>query len=640
MKSIQMRSYAGLIGIILLFVVVNVVSSQLFRNFRIDLTEEKLYTLSNGSKKIISDIIDPLSIKYYFSSTDGASIPVFKNYGERVQDFLESYTRLSDHLKLELFDPRPDSEEAEWAENFGLSAVPIATGDTLFCGLVILNEMGDDEVIPFFDSGREEFLEYDISKAIASISTPVKTVIGIYSPLNLEGTKNPYMNPPGAQNQETEPWYFLNDLKQMYDVKILDNLSVISEEINLLILIHPKNLNDEALYAFDQYIMSGKNALLYVDPFCESDTSAPAQQNPMMQMQMNMSRNSSLPKTLINAGLQIPEGKIILDRDRATQVQTAPGQVSEYYAWLNLTSEETSNDDTVTAQLESLILPTTGYLIYSPKEKNSDLIFTPLIESSSTANPGNTSMLMFGGTPQKIASSFIAGTGKLPIAARLTGTFKTAFPNGKPEVTTADEQKNDDKPSKTGNAKHLSESKHASQLIIVSDVDMISNRFSLRINNLFGNLIVSPLNDNLNFFFNAVENLTGSANLSSIRSRGTFSRPFTRVAKIEAEAALKWMSEEKALTQKVEEVSAKINSLLSTDDNPEGMANQAVLNEIKLFRNEKIQVAKKLRDVRKNLRQEKEALGNQIFLINTFLIPIIILLYGLYTLIIGKPVKA
>jgi ABC-type uncharacterized transport system involved in gliding motility auxiliary subunit len=638
MKSFQTQSFIGLAAVVLLFVVLNTVSGPLLRIFRIDLTQEHLYTLSEGTKTIVKNLKEPVKLKFYFSSTDMNDYPVLKNYGERVEDLLSSYARLSREVQLEIFDPRPDSEESEWAEKYGLSGIQVPGGAVLYCGLVVANEMGKEETVAFFDSKREEFLEYDITRLISSVSNPNKTKVGIYSSLPIEGVmKNPYM--PQQQGEGSEPWYFLNDLKQLYDVQMIPNLSEIPQEINLLVLIHPKKLSDPDQYAVDQYLLSGKSALILTDPFCEGDPAADSQQNPMM-MGGGAARDSELPLTLAKAGLEMPKGKIIIDRDLATQVQTQNGEVSNYYVWLNLTGNQANKEDAVTGKLDSMHFPYSGFFVLKEEGKK-DLVMESLLTSSPTAGIGDATLLLFGGTPDRIAQSYIPGLEKLPIAIRVTGKLKTAFPAGKPKLVEnpalakkeekKEEKKDTTKENKAQESKlHLSESTKPVNLILVADVDFISNRFSLNVANFMGNLLISPINDNLNFFFNALESLSGSVGLNSIRCRGKFSRPFLRVKEIEKRAEARWQEEEKSLNQKVEEINGRLQTLMKQQGDNKGLANKAILDEMQKFRNEKADTQKKLRSVRKNLRQEKEDLGTQLFLINTFLMPILILLYGLY----------
>lgn len=632
MKSIQTRSYIGIIFIVILFIVLNALSNQMFRRNRLDLTQEKIYSLSEASRDILKGVKDPLTFKYFYSATDGASIPSFKAYGERVMDFLSSYAQETDLLRLEIYDPRPDSEEAEWAEKYGLNAVQAMGGEALFCGLVVLDEKGHESCIPFFDASREEFLEYDISKIIVSLSNSQKAVLGIYSSLPLEGVQ---MAMPGRQQDESsDPWYFLNELKETYQVRMIPDLSEIPSDVSCLLVVHPKGLSNKAEYALDQYILSGKAAFILVDTMCEADNVNPQAGNPMMPM--NMNRSSVLPAFLLKSGFSIPEGKVVLDRDLATQVQTAPGQAGSFYAWLSLTTKQINREDAITGKLETMIFPSTGLINFDSKQFQ-EIRMETLIETSPTACPVDGSVLLFGGSMDAVTSAYVPGTAALPLAVRISGKMKTAFPEGKPKEEAVDKDVKEKTEAIKEEAAPLKESVQSVNVILVSDVDFLSNRFSVNVMNLFGNTIVTPINDNINFLYNSLESLSGNKSLTAIRSRGKFTRPFTRVAEIEARAQARWLIEEKQLQARVDEFSNTINSLMKQEEGKQVVkANKEVMEQIKQIRAEKLSTQKKLKEVQKNLRQDKERLGTQLFLFNTFLVPFMILLYGLYRLLMSK----
>jgi ABC-type uncharacterized transport system involved in gliding motility auxiliary subunit len=293
--------------------------------------------------------------------------------------------------------------------------------------------------------------------------------------------------------------------------------------------------------------------------------------------------------------------------------------------WLNIAAEQLNRDHAITAKLEALLFPYSGF--FSIKA-DSELKVQTLIESSKTAGVASSSIMMMNAmTPDKISDAYTPGIASVPMAIQVSGSLKSAFPNGNPNKK--------EKAENTQEPESLKQSAKPTNMILIADVDFLSNRFSVNVQNFLGNVMISPLNDNMNFFFNALENLSGSSHLANVRSRGKFSRPFKKVLQIEAKAQEKWMQEETQLSQTVEEANRKLNELLQQEKSTSGL-NQKIAEEVEKFRAEKLETQKKLRTVRKNLRQEKEILGTQLFLINTFLVPMLFLMYGIYRLLLGK----
>lgn len=611
MKWIHLRSYIGLLTLFIVFVLFNAVTSRQLRKHRVDFTEEKLYTLSEGSVRMLGELKHSVELYYFFSKTDAAEIPNFKMYGDRVLDLLQNYAKHSDKVNLTVQDPRPDTEEALAAERYGLVAAEISPGESIYCGLVAIADTGRQETIAFFDMRKEESLEYDISKAISSVADLGARKLGIYSSFPLDG--NPYGGPRGGE--ENEPWLFKQELQSLFDVTELRDLSNIPADLGTLLLVHPKNLSEAEEYAIDQFLLQGHSLVVLLDPFCEAEPITPDPSNPMA----GMNRASVMPRVLVQNGIDMMAGKVLLDKELATSVQVGNGQSLEYYPWLNLTNKDVSQDDISTRKLESMILPTTGVLTLP---ENENLKVNILLESSRTANTADVNVVMFGGDPEKVKEAYQPGLGELPLAARVHGSFVTAFPEGKPVA--ADES---DKPGDIPVLPFVSKSQKEASVVVIGNVDFLANRFCLRVIPMFNTFML--VNDNINFLLNALESLSGSQYLIDIRSRGTFTRPFTKVQEIEMRAEMKWKQEEQDLTQKLSDLSARINAF-QQEGSDEKIASAAIISELENFKIEKQNVQLRLREVRKNLRKEKESLGLQLFLINTLMIPFIILCIGVF----------
>lgn len=625
MKLKTILSIPGLILIIVIFFLVNFLSASLFQNTIIDLTEEKLFSLSKGTKQILGSLESPLTLKYYYSATEMVSVPFLKSYAERISDLLKEYKRDSKgNINLEIYDPRPDTEEEEWAGNYGLQAAPLPNGRAVYLGLVVSNGSGDEKVIPFIDQSREEFLEYDITKLIYDISKPAKKKIGVISTLKVFGSDIPPMNNPYFPRQrfESEPWLFIKELKKSFLVDDLGTSVVqIPEDIDMLLVIHPKGLNDKVQYAIDQYVMNGKRAIFFVDPFSQIESEAQRQgNNPYASFGGNF--GSGLNRLFNVWGIDIPNKDVVGDINIPTKVNTGSGSPVDYLVFLSLTDKYINKNDVITGKLESILLPCAGKIVNLKKQ---GIEVVPLLHTSKEAAIIDNVKVSFS-HPQMLLDDFKKGSEEITLGAKLSGVFVSAFPSGQPEVKPDDTQ--DNKTPESYRDTHRSQCQNKNTIIVVADTDLIHDQFFARVQNLFGFNIVNMFNDNLHFFLNAIENLVGSEALISIRSRGKFSRPFIKVKEIENKAAERWQEKEKELQKKVDETNKKLRELQQPQkgESSRQLLTQAISNEIEKFRQERKESQKELRTVRKKLREDKEWWGTILFMLNSFLIPLVILL--------------
>ncbi len=614
---------ASLIILLLIFLLSNMIVGATFKKWRFDLTEENVYSLSKGTRNILDKLQENVTLKYYFSKTDAIAVPFIKNYADRVRDLLNEY-KLAGHGRviLELYDPRPDSEEQEWAEKFGIQTVPLRSGMPIYFGLAGINERGDDDVITFFNPNREEFLEYDITRLIYNLSKPKRKVIGLISALPILGSEpNPYA-PPGPSNRRIDPWIFTRELQQVYSLNDLGtSINKITDDIDILLIIHPKDLPENTLFAIDQFVLRGGRALIFVDPYCEAETPSHDPQKPYEVMFAK--RDSNLEKLFKTWGVGLVKGKVAADSNLAARVNIGLNKIVPYVAWLNITEGNINRKDIVSGRLENLLVAYPGFL---RTQETDNVTFTPLLETTKAASPVNATYMELS-NPASLLENYTPGGEKLSLALRVSGRFKTAFPDGKPS-----KDKKDNK-----GAEILKDSTGESNLIIVADVDMLSDRFSVRIEDFLGQKIAFPFNDNINLFYNAIENLSGSNDLIGIRSRGKFTRPFTKVKEIERAAEERWKGEERALVQRVSEINARLKELLKPGKEEKRQAlSKAIEDEIIQYRLERKNAQKKLREVRRKLRQDKESLGNNLFFVNTFLIPLLICCFGITTYILKR----
>ncbi len=623
------KSLISITSIVILggiFLLINGIGRHLLSRSYIDVTEEGLYSLSSGTKNILKNLNSNIVLRFYFSSTNSSKIPPFKLYGERVLDLLKEYKREGgDKIRLEVYNPMPDSTEAEWAEKYGVKPLPTRDGEVLFLGLVVSNEDGNEDVISFFDIGKERFLEYDITKVIYKINQVKKPKIGIISSFSIpeDLTKNSF------SNSTYSPFLFVSQLKQFADVKILKgDISYIPDDVDLLLVVFAKNLSEETLYAIDQYLMHSKNLIILEDPYNSSYV-------PTEEDKKSKGRRASDLNFLTKAwaGVWMMENQAVSDILLAFRtIQTIDSKKLEAFVlWLNLRKKENFNQkDVITSNIKEMILPWVGALEF---EKRDGIKVEPLLLSSDIAQMVPESYYKIsGGEPQKLLTSYTNGEKRQILAARVSGKFKSAFLD-----SPSKEEANMSKINK-----HISESKKQSNIIIVSDSDFILNRFSLSLSNVLGENVITLRNANLVFLLNAVENLLGSDDLISVRSRGRFRRPFHRVKDLERIAERRWRQEEITFQAKVYTATKRLQVLertakkLGVNVNKQ-LLDTKVLEEVTKLKEEKREAQKKLREVRRKLREDKEKLGEVLFFINTFLVPLLIILISvIYVLIKSK----
>ncbi len=610
------------LGLIVLFG--NSLVSLVLGKMSVDLTDEGLYTLSQGSRNVVKKLDTPVTLKLYISRTDGAKYPVVKIYGDRVQHLLREYQRASKgKIHIEVYDPRPDSEEESWAQKYGLTPLALPNGDRIFFGLAAVSATGKEESIPVVDLNRQEYLEYDITRLLFTLATTEKLGIGVISSLKIQGDTQARM--PGMMQQEQQdPWVMVSQISNLGDVKFIDNgVSEIDPGIKVLMVIHPKGLTPSTLYAIDQFVMRGGNLFVAIDPYNNADQPQDPS-NP--QAAMFADRSSNLKEILSAWGVEMIEKKAVGDLALATKVavsQTSPPE--DFLLWLSLTRAGSNKVDVInskdmaTSKLENILLPWAGALKITPVE---GVTVEPLLRSTSQSQLFEESDYRYGGgSPDNIRTKFMPGNESYVLAARISGKLKSSQ-KSKPEGLTG----------AAATAEQKMQATETGYVVVVADADFLTDMASARAQNLFGTKLVSLLNDNLPFLGNTIENLLGSNDLISLRSRGQFARPFTKVEEIEKNAAERWRKEELTFQSALNAANSRLSELQEgTKPGTEQVMNKAILDEVKKLRDERQQAQERLREVRRNLRQDKESLGGWLFVINTFLVPLILILGVIFT---------
>ncbi len=594
MKKQAHKTQLLILAVIFLLASILISQSGLFSRLRVDLTENNLFTLNEGTVNILRGIDEGIHLRLFYSDQATENIPMLRTYHRRVVDFLEELERYgSGKLKVSLIDPISFSEEEDQASQYGLQALPVGEGgENVFFGIAGTNALDDVEVLPFLQPDREAFLEYDVAQLIYNLNNPQKRTVGVMSDLPLLGSFDP-------QTGQVPGQIVFEQLKEMYDVVPVATTATTIDDVDLLLVVHPKNLTEATLFAIDQYVMKGGRLMAFVDPMAQSEEVPADPQNPMAQLQAD--RSSGLAVLFHAWGVGFDQTKVLLDNQHAVSIQAAQGQTIRHLGINSWTQGNLNQSDIVTSDLSSLNTALAGALT----SENDTLL--PIISTSEQTMLTNNDAMSLLYNPNMLFQSFQPEGKSHVIAARLKGTINSAFPAGIDGQTEA-------KPSV-----------EQPQVVIFADVDVLFDRMWVRAQNFFGRQIYSNFADNGTLINNLIDNLTGSADLIQVRARGTSNRPFDKVQEIKRVSEQKYRETESQLLQQLRETENKLNELQRI----KGQENQLIISqeqqqEINRFKQRKLEVRKSLREVKRNLNKDIEALGTKLKFINIALVPILL----------------
>ncbi|MCA1850944.1 MAG: Gldg family protein [Beggiatoa sp.] len=613
-------SRGGLLLAVGLFLAVNILAGETMTAWRVDLTENRLFTLSKGTRNILKDLDEPIALRFFYSTKLFQGIPTLQSHGNRIRDLLDEYVaEAGGKLTLTVIDPEPFSEAEDEAVANGVNQLPVSgSGDRGYLGLVGTNSADDRAVLPFLSPEKEQSLEYEVTKLVYNLAHPKKRVIGLITTLPIMGDP---MRMGGGERGG--PSALATMLREAFEIRELGTeVESIDKDIDTLVVVHPKALSEATRYAIDQFVLKGGKAMVFVDPYAEEDRSTPDPHNPAALPKVD----SDLPDLFERWGLKLVKDKLAADLEAAIRVTysgpSGPRQI-EYLPWLRLREANLNRRDFVTNELGQLNVGSAGAL---EPVKDAKTEFTPLLSTGKKAMLMDRDAVMFSRDPAALMQGFKPGDRSLVLAARLSGVVKTAFPQGKPK-------KDEDKNSEDDNAKaadpvdkdFITESKGPVNIIVVGDTDLLADRFWVQMQDFLGLNVPQAIADNANFVINALDNLGGNDDLISLRSRGEYARPFTKVASIQRDAELRLRDRERALQDKLKDTEKKIQDL----QREKGEGSTLLLSaeqksEIESFRGEQIKTRKELRAVQHDLRQNIERLGDWLRFINIALIPILI----------------
>jgi ABC-type uncharacterized transport system involved in gliding motility auxiliary subunit len=612
-------SVTGVIAVLIILVAVNVLGGLV--KFRSDLTENKLYTLSDGTKKILDKLDTDVVVRFYFSKDD-ASVPVpLRTYAQEVQDLLDEYQQYS-HGKVKVIklDPKPDSDAEDSANLDGIEGQDTDQSDKIYFGIAV-SCLDAKTTIPFLSPDRETLLEYDLSRAISSVANPKKPVIGVISALPVTGREAAPMMMMQQQQQPTAPWVFLTELKENYTVRDIPlTTDKIDADVTVLVVVQPQGITDQAQFAIDQFLLRGGKMVALLDPFSFVEAQLAGPYGGAAGF------SSTLNKLLPAWGVDFQTEKLIVDPNFATQIQRQNDVVSDPTI-LSITGDGINKQDVLGAALSDLLMPYAGAFTGKPAEGLKEDI---LVHSTKQAGLVDTALLQAG--PDAIQKAAQSANTEYPIAIRLTGRFKTAFPNGKPEVKNADNPSPGATPAASSAPvpELLKEARSEGVVILVGDADFAYDAIAGRAQQVLGQNVFIPSNGNLNFIQSCAEQLAGDSDLIGIRSRASGNRPFVVVNKMAAAAQQKYQSKIDELEDNLNQTRQKLAELQTskqTDQklllSPEQQA------EIKKFHESEATINRELKQLRKNLREEIDSLQNTVKWIDIAGMPIVVTLVGL-----------
>ena len=604
---------------------------------RADITDQRLYTLSDGSKAILDRLNQPLKLKLYFARTATRKAPdqirYYNNYYYFVEALLEEYVRVSKGMvNLELIDPRPFSNEEEEALRYGLRRFPITAEENFFFGLVLQTEFGVVKSIPFFSPDRQSFVEYDISHLIDTAITREKKRIGILSSLPVMGEDvSGYM----AQLKRMQgqppmpPWTIVHQLQQQYGVNKVESDVEEIKDVDILLVIHPKDLSEKTLFAIDQFVLKGGRAIICVDPRCfADDTTGP------------MGRQTGEPASDLNSllrswGVEMPADTFAGDRSLAVYAQVEQNRRPEkIIGCLSLTRECVNTDNVITANLNEVRVFFSGVLRKATvaEDEKSD-VQNQIIPLLRTTNRGNTWRVegpwdWVRINPARMMGYFTDGVEPIVMGYLITGRFKSSFPDGievTEEVSEDDSSKEGEDEKKTATKKitGVREASTDCAVIVFADVDFISDRVAYR-NTFFGMKV--PVGNNSDLIFNAIDDLGGSSDLIGLRSRGNFQRPFVVVEEIRRKAERETTKEIEKVKQEIDGFERQIQEIVaSAREGQENIIADAIVGKKRELELKKRMAERKLRQVQMKRREKIEQLGEMLQNLNMWSAPAAIL---------------
>ncbi len=652
----KISSSVALVLLVVVALLLIAANNLVFKGARFDLTQDRMFSISDGTVATLESLESDVNIKFFYSEEDSSELGFLRDYARRITDLLDEYKLRSDgRVTLEVIDPAPFSEQEDQASELGIDRISLGFGEEpIYFGLVAIGESGNTESIEFLHPDREEFLEYDITRLVHGVSRTREPLIGMISALPLGGGFDQ------VQRRPSPPWQTYTQLRQLYQVTDLGpGAEEIGSEIDLLLVVHPENMTAQTLYAIDQYVLGGGSVLVFVDELAQTD--------PLLQATAALPDKESAFAPLLAAwGVTLVNDRVLADAEHALRV--GGGATQQPTPHLGVFGYGAPNfaesDHPVLRNLNNINFSSSGIL--QPIE-NSSTSFSPLIQSSIRSGLLDVALLQNLTNPSQLMQNFTPTGERYAVAAHITGSANTAYPDGRPEIpplesdATGGEQLSGDtdggsqsgasdqsldevisdinagidtgsQPKEDSTVDLNDVSVHIDSatgdginVLVVADTDLLNDAMWVRVSNFFGQPVAQPFADNGNFFINLVESLMGSSELMSLRSRGQFGRPFHVVEALEREAAERFQDKEQQLQQRLQQTEARLAELQQSREGEDRQTlNDEQQQELDDFRSEHLAIRKELRGVRHQLNQNIERLGGWVKLINIIGMPLIV----------------
>jgi ABC-type uncharacterized transport system involved in gliding motility auxiliary subunit len=617
----------GTVGLsIVFFLAFNALVNTVLTSTRLDLTEDQLYTLSDGTREVLANLEEPIDLRFYYSEKFDEIGPDIARHSDRVRELLDEYERLSGGLvRIEVFDPQPFSSEEDLAVSDGLQGLPFdQSGARAYFGISGTNSTDDVDAIGYLAPERSPFLEHDLTRLISNLSDPEKPVVAVLSDLPLQGT----------QFDQYTPWLVVDGMRQFFDVKFLTKDSTeLPEDVAVLVIAGAHTIQDELLYAMDQYVVNGGHVLAFADPFAESM----ALSGPAAGQLPPPGVGQAAIEPLLNAwGVIVERGDFVANLDDAIRVgfpnpETGQQVAVDYVAWLDLQGPRFAKEDTITAQLQRIVMSSSGAFMAA---EDAETTLEPLIVT--TSNSALMSAFDISQQPNPIAlrDKFESENTIFNLAVRVTGPVKSAFPDGPSDA--ALEAVEDDATKDEIRSAHKNASDNPANIILVGDVDMLADQNWAQVRDVAGERVAIPTANNADFFINAIDNLRGSQGLVSLRGRGLTIRPFTVIEDMRREADSKFRAKEQELLGRIAEMERTIEQLQREEQTTGVLLTAQQQAEIDNFRVEMLEQRTQLRNVQRSLREDVESLQREVRLINIWAVPVLVALLAMVLAVVRR----